>query len=227
MSRLFAGKKKLSFRQAFGSNPMYFVKSPLPTVELFAQAWLLSKVTRSADTMPYGTLMLQGFTDSAKHKIFVGYSPTRQEYVVHDPMPRNPGAAWHTGMARSAERYATESREPLEKAMFKGIEVAHRDSATAARRLQMNTPKLRTILPRHRHNPLAVFGVGNPPKKITVGIAGVVYSRCLEIRAEKTKFKPGLYRHPFSRKAAVQILALDTGDLLVHSTRGLNLWEPI
>jgi hypothetical protein len=142
---------------------------------------------------------------------------------------KNPGAAWHEGMAQTAGAYGKRSREPLERAMFKGIEVAHKDSAGAARALKMNRERVipRQRVRRTRRNPLAVFGVANPPKRISTGIAGVVYSRCLEIRAEKTKFKPGLYKHPFSRSAGVQILALDNGDLLVHSTRGVNLWEPV
>lgn len=77
-----------------------------------------------------------------------------------------------------------------------------------------------------RKNPLAVFSLGNPPKRINAGIAGVVYNICHEIRAEKTGFKKGLYRHPFDRKSGVQILALDNGDLLVHSTRKVRLWKP-
>lgn len=59
---------------------------------------------------------------------------------------------------------------------------------------------------------------------ISAKIEGVVYNRCLEIRAEKTTHKPGYYRHPFSRRSGVQILALDNGDLLIHSTRGIALW---
>lgn len=140
----------------------------------------------------------------------------------HPTQVPNPGEQWHEGAARTAGDYSARSKEPTERAFFKGMERAHRDSANAARRLKMNIGNSRT-----RKNPLAIFGVGNPPKKIHTGIAGVIYSRCMEIRAEKTKFKPGLYRHPFSRKAGVQILALDNGDLLVHSTAGINLWEPI
>ena len=171
------------------------------------------------------------------------------------PSQSNPGEEWHKGMASVARRYYQQTKEPIERAMFKGVEVAHVDSGKAARRLKMNREQERVIRPsrtirkhrtvrpgegrfpmsalysgkktRPRKNPLAVFGIGNPPRSVHATVEGVVYSRCLEIRAEKTKFKPGLYRHPFSRKAGVQILALDTGDLLVHSTRGVNLWEPI
>lgn len=64
----------------------------------------------------------------------------------------------------------------------------------------------------------------NPARELRTTVAGVVYNRCLEVRAEKTGYQPGLYRHPFSRKSGVQILALDNGDLLLHSTRGVKLW---
>ena len=146
---------------------------------------------------------------------------------ANDWARNNPGEAWHKGMEHAAGAYGRRSREPLERAMYKGIEVAHRDSATAARRLGMNPRKERTIRPRHSKNPLAVFGFPNPPKSVNVSVAGILYSRCLEIRAEKLKYKPGLYKHPFTRKAGVQILALDSGDLLVHSTRKVNLWKPV
>lgn len=77
-----------------------------------------------------------------------------------------------------------------------------------------------------KENPIAIFGLGNPPKSIKANVEGVVYNRCLEVRAEKTgKFQKGLWRHPFSKKSQVQILALDNGDLLLHSTRGVKLWK--
>lgn len=146
---------------------------------------------------------------------------------ANDWARKNPGEAWHKGMEQAAWKYGRESREPLERAMYKGVEVAHRDSATAARRLGMNPRKERTIPPRVRKNPLAVFGLGNPPKRINAGVMGIVYSRCHNIQAEKVHYEPGFYEHPFTKKAGVQILALDSGDLLVHSTRGVNLWEPV
>lgn len=89
----------------------------------------------------------------------------------------------------------------------------------------------------HTRNPLAVYGLGNPKKRripsrvngrVNTSVAGILYHRCLEVRAEKTVggpgFTPGLYRHPFARNSGVQILALDNGDLLLHSTRGKRLW---
>ncbi len=147
-----------------------------------------------------------------------------KRFIISYVMPRiekNPGEEWHEGMRDVAERYYKGSKEPLERAMFKGIEVAHRDSAKAARRLGMNRPG------RVRRNPIGVFALANPPASVRANIEGVIYSRCLEIRAEKTKFKPGLYKHPFNRDSGVQVLALDNGDLLIHSTRGVNLWEPM
>lgn len=150
----------------------------------------------------------------------------------------NPGAVYHQTASDIAGRYKRRSTRPTEKALFSGMEMAHADSAKAARSLGMNPgqfyrgtsketerriPKERQ---RHRKNPLAVFSLGNPPKRINATVAGVVYSRCLEIRAEKLVHNKGLYKHPFSRKSGVQILALDNGDLLIHSTRGVNLWEP-
>ncbi len=159
----------------------------------------------------------------------------------------NPGEAWHEGMQHVAARYGRDAGTREEKILFKGVEVAHRDSAKAARRMKMN-PKRRPSLAKHRtvrpgegrfpmsavfsgkekpvkKNPLAVFTLGNPPTRINTGIAGIVYNICHEIRAEKTGFKKGLYRHPFSRKSGVQILALDNGDLLIHSTAKVRLWK--
>jgi len=140
---------------------------------------------------------------------------------------KNPGKAWHEREASYAHDYVRESKDPDEKVFYAGVESAHRISASAAHKLKMNPKKERVIRPRHSKNPLAVFGVGNPPKRVSIGVAGVLYSRCLEIRAEKLKYKPGLYKHPFTRKAGVQILALDSGDLLVHSTAKVNLWKPV
>lgn len=50
----------------------------------------------------------------------------------------NPGAKWHDGAAQVAAYRGKQLREPIEKALYKGMEVAHRDSAQAARRLGMN-----------------------------------------------------------------------------------------
>lgn len=97
---------------------------------------------------------------------------------------------------------------------------------------ERRTPK------KTRNNPIAVYGLGNPgsrtrarrpqdnPSSYRATIEGVIYNRCLEVRAEKTgSFKPGFYRHPFATTSRVQVLALDNGDILLHSTHGKKLWS--
>lgn len=84
-----------------------------------------------------------------------------------------------------------------------------------------------TARKKEKKNPLAVYSLGNPPKRVSAKIEGVIYNRCLEVRAEKTgSFEPGLYRHPFNPKSHVQVLAVDNGDILLHSTNGTKLWRP-
>lgn len=77
-------------------------------------------------------------------------------------------------------------------------------------------------------DPKAICGAAlNPPNSIHAEVAGVLYNRCIEIRAEKTtpgKLQ-GLYYHPFKKDSKVCILALDNGDLLIHSKAGHKLWK--
>jgi hypothetical protein len=75
---------------------------------------------------------------------------------------------------------------------------------------------------RYGKNPITL--VGNPSHEIHAKISGVVYNLCHEIKAEKTGWRAGLYKHPFSTQSKVQILALDNGDLLIHSAVGERLW---
>lgn len=73
-------------------------------------------------------------------------------------------------------------------------------------------------------NPITI--VGNPPQEVHAKIEGVIYHRCVEIRAEKTGGKyRGFWRHPFKKSSRVQILGLDNGDLLIHSVAGEPLWR--
>ena len=171
-------------------------------------------------------LVMQGITTKAK----VGYeslpyrsAPTGKvkEWFVKVLVNNNPGEAWHEGMEHVAARHGRDAETKEEKLLFKGVEVAHKDSKLAARRLKMNG-----LSRPLRKNPLAVFTLGNPPQRVNAAVAGIIYNRCLEIRAEKTGYKKGLYRHPFNRNSGVQILALDNGDLLIHSTRKVRLWMP-
>lgn len=124
---------------------------------------------------------------------------------------RNPGAAYHEAEAVSeevTERRAAKKGKVTQAAFHRGKAAAHRQSEAKARELKMN--------------PIAVFG--NPGQRVNARVEGVVYNRCIEIRAEKTSHKPGLYRHPFAKKSRVRILALDNGSLLVHSMVGERLW---
>jgi hypothetical protein len=82
-----------------------------------------------------------------------------------------------------------------------------------------------------KKNPITI--VGNPkgqiPSGINTDVAGVLYTVCHEIRAEKTQSgrNNGLYYHPFARSSKVCILALDSGDLLIHSLSGSKLWREL
>lgn len=243
--------------------------------------------------------------------------------VRHTPKAkRNPGAAFHEGMARVAEKYRRTAPTATERHFYKGVEVAHRDSAKASRRVsQLNPSDYRTwtvivgtrtqpkvlrktkrgiewqvqkeatawrvlkrqgelvhsvgefvtlpealnVVDRSLNNPLAVFSLPpnpgrrhgkfrscvkkvrrslrkyrrpgdpkaicgaalNPPRSVRARVAGVVYNDVHEVRAEKTAHPrlKGRYKHPFKRASGVKLLALDNGDLLLHSTRGKPLWE--
>jgi len=87
-----------------------------------------------------------------------------------------------------------------------------------------------TIKERFTKNPITVVGLANPqdnpPRSINANIEGIIYNRCIEIRAEKTGYKAGFYKHPFSKGSQVCIYALDNGDLLIHSKAGVKLWQP-
>lgn len=123
----------------------------------------------------------------------------------------NPGAAYHEAEAEQEEQTEQRARKAgktQQAAFHRGKAVAHRQSETKARTLHMN--------------PIAVFG--NPGSTVKARVEGVVYNRLIEIRAEKTTHKPGFYRHPFHKSTRAQILALDNGDLLIHSMSGKRLW---
>lgn len=135
----------------------------------------------------------------------------RMQAVRKKTVQRNPGAAYHEAEAvaeEATERRAAHKGKVTQAAFHRGKAAAHRQSEAKARELHMN--------------PIAVFG--NPGKEIRAKVAGVIYNRCIEIRAEKTVHKPGFYRHPFHKKSRVEILALDNGALLIHSKAGERLW---
>lgn len=69
---------------------------------------------------------------------------------------------------------------------------------------------------RVKKNPIAIY---NPP----ANVAGTVYNKAIEIRAEKTGGPlKGRYKHVFGKN--VKILGLDNGDVLIHHTGGKRLW---
>lgn len=128
---------------------------------------------------------------------------------------KNPGEAWHAGKMEEAERSERKVKKPSLKDFYHGKATAHFESALEERARK-----------RTRTNPIGIFGLGNPPKEIRARIEGIVYHRCLEVKAEKTgPWNKGFWRHPFARKSKVQILALDNGDLLLHSCAGVKLWK--
>lgn len=128
---------------------------------------------------------------------------------VKTRVKKNPAKDWHEEAARIAGRHSSQAREPIEKAMYKGMQVAHEDSARAAK-----TFKTKDTL---RENPIAIYNP--PPSKV----AGVIYKNAIEIRAEKMGGNlKGFYKHTFGPN--VQILGLDNGDVLIHHKHGKRLW---
>lgn len=126
--------------------------------------------------------------------------------------PQRPPKRWFESCVRQVKQRSPRVKDP--KAVC-GALWYHKASPAAKR----------AALRRERHNPLVIYGLGNPGARVQARVEGVIYNRVLEIRAEKTGYKPGLYRHPFSRAAKVCLLALDNGDILVHSRAGKKLWK--
>lgn len=127
----------------------------------------------------------------------------------------NPGESWHAGKMEEAERSERNVKKASLKDFYHGKAIAHFESALEER--------ART---KTRKNPLAVFGLGNPPNHVSAKVAGIIYRRCIEVKAEKLgKFQKGFWRHPFDASSQVHVLALDNGDILLHSVAGVPLWE--
>ncbi len=124
---------------------------------------------------------------------------------------RNPGAYWHDEAAHVAGRYRRSAQTATEKHIYAGMEMAHADSARAARKLGMNPKRKRKM----KKNPIAIY---NPPK-----VVGTIYNNAIEIRAQKTSTLRGYYKHIFD-SGKVQILGLDNGDVLLHHKGGKRLW---
>jgi len=124
---------------------------------------------------------------------------------------KNPGEDWHKEAARIAEKHVRSAVSAIEKTLYKGMQVAHEDSARAAKAYKTKDTN------RIKSNPLAIY---NPPAEV----AGVIYNNAIEIRAEKTGGSlKGFYKHIFESKN-VQILGLTNGDVLLHHKGGKRLW---
>lgn len=124
---------------------------------------------------------------------------------------KNPGARYHKEAAHVAARYRKDAQNNTEKTLYKGMELAHEDSARAAKAYGMNPRK------RMKKNPIAIY---NPPAPKVVG---TIYNKAIEIRAKKTGSDlAGKYKHVFGKN--VKILGLDNGDVVIHHTGGKRLW---
>lgn len=124
---------------------------------------------------------------------------------------KNPGEDWHREAAHAAEKRVRSAISAMEKVLYKGMQVAHEDSARAAKAYKTKDTN------RIKSNPLAIY---NPPAEV----AGVIYNNAIEIRAEKTGGSlKGFYKHIFESKN-VQILGLTNGDVLLHHKGGKRLW---
>lgn len=155
---------------------------------------------------------------SARRAIRARHVSTKRFIVTDEyyiPVKSNPGEAWHAGKMEEAESSERRVKKPSLKDFYHGKAIAHFESALEER--------ART---KTRKNPLAVFTVGNPPHEIRAKVKGVIYKRCIQVKAEKTgKFQKGFWQHEFDAASEVCILALDNGDILLHSQRGIRLWE--
>ena len=155
---------------------------------------------------------------------------------------RNPGVGYHNVKrleADRAQRSADDKGKEKLGQFFHGKSVAHLESGLEEEsrflvaRGKRNPPKRKRCraLPRPksrtRRNPtLAIYGLlGNPPREIRARIEGVVYNRLIEIKAQKTGFQKGFYRHTFNGATQACIMALDNGDLLIHSRGRKPLWK--
>lgn len=150
--------------------------------------------------------------------------PLKDDSISHGICPgcarafatkKNPGEHWHAVKMEEAERSERSVKKSSMKDFYHGKAIAHFESALEER--------ART---KTRKNPLAVFGLGNPPNHVSAKVAGIIYRRCVEVKAEKLgKFQKGFWRHPFDASSQVHVLALDNGDILLHSVAGIRLWE--
>lgn len=78
-----------------------------------------------------------------------------------DPSRYNPGSHWHEQAAHVAGRYRKAAETQTEKHIYAGMEMAHKDSASAARKLGMNPHSLKKsqwIVTRLKDGKVTVVG---------------------------------------------------------------------
>lgn len=181
---------------------------PLPKLkkgspEAYAWAEKMQKIrerVRSAGKKAETSLRIGAAGNRAEKKFFGPGGPLEV---------KNPGEDWHKEAARVAEKRVRSAISAMEKVLYKGMQVAHEDSARAAKAYKTKDRN------RIKSNPLAIY---NPPD-----VAGIIYKNAIEIRAEKTGGSlKGFYKHVFGPN--VQILGLTNGDVLLHHKHGKRLW---
>jgi len=123
--------------------------------------------------------------------------------------PRRPPKRWFSSCVKQVRRTRPRVRDP---AAVCGA-LWHQKAGAAAKRAALA-----------RENPIAVLGISGNPRR-PARVAGVLYNQTVQVRARKTTYRRGSYYHDFDPKSAVKVLALDNGDVLLHSTKGLPLWE--
>lgn len=179
-----------------------------------------------------------------KHQIRQAGLKTEQEFfgpggplapkALQKRQLKNPGAKWHEGMEQVAKRYRRDAQSQTEKHLFAGMEIAHKDSALAAKKLGMNPfnglshkqalgylkqlvkhEKETIKKPKVKKNPIAIY---NP-----ADVAGTIYNNAIEIKAQKTGGPlKGHYKHVFGKN--VKILGLKDGTVLLQHKDGKPLW---
>jgi hypothetical protein len=130
---------------------------------LTAKGWTLSVGTRTQpkvfSKMHGGYLLVlqqeaQGWRLLTEHRaigqhepVSIGVFPLLPDAVMRAERVarKNPGAAWHEGAAEVAKYRGRQQLEPIAKALYKGMQVAHEDSARAAKRLMMNPSAIPAI----------------------------------------------------------------------------------
>lgn len=182
-----------------------------------------------------------------------GICPTCLKKELSKTSKKNPGARYHEDAARIAGRYRKDAATNTERGLYAGMEIAHKDSAKAARSMKMN-PSMKSsrwLVTRlkdgaqmetsyegasHYYGKQGYDVMVLPPKKKRIKknpiaiynppapkVAGVIYNKAIEIRAKKTGSDLA-GKYKHVFGKNVKILGLDNGDVVIHHTGGKRLW---